>query len=56
VNPSFTIENWKGSEKAEVLINGSKVNAKTAKEGNSLLVWIPAAINQETNIVIRSLK
>ncbi len=56
VNPTFTIENWKGGDKAEVLINSNKVDAKTAREGNSLLVWIPATINQETNFVIRSLK
>ena len=56
VNPAFTIENWKGSDKAEVLVNGIKVEAKTAKAGNALLVWFQATINQETNIVIRSLK
>jgi len=55
VNPTFTIENWKGDYKAEVLVNGNKVGAKTAKEGNALLVWIPATINQETNLVIRSI-
>jgi hypothetical protein len=54
VNPAFTIENWKGSDKAEVIVNGSKVNAKTAKEGNSLLVWFPASFNHEINILIRS--
>ena len=54
VNPAFTVENWKGDDKAEVLVNGIKVVAKTAKEGNSLLVWIPAMFNQETNIFIRS--
>ena len=55
VNPAFTIENWKGSDKAEVLVNGIKVDAKTAKVGNSLLVWIPVTLNQETNLVIHSL-
>jgi hypothetical protein len=54
VNPAFTIENWKGDDKVEVLINGKKVSANTAKEGNSLLVWIPVTLNQETNLVIRS--
>jgi hypothetical protein len=54
VNPAFTIENWKGDDKAEVLVNGIKVAAKTAKEENSLLIWIPAIVNQETNILIRS--
>jgi hypothetical protein len=56
LNPAFTIENWKGNDNAEVLVNGSKVNAKTAKEGNSLLVWIPAIFNNETTILIQSEK
>jgi hypothetical protein len=56
MNPCFTIENWKGDDKSEVLVNGRKVNAKTAKEGNSLLVWFQASIYQETTIIIRSLK
>jgi len=56
MNPCFTIENWIGDDKSEVLVNGSKVSAKTAKEGNSLLVWFPASICQETTIIIRSLK
>jgi hypothetical protein len=55
VNPTFTIENWKGSNKAEVHVNGSKVDVQTAKEGNSLLVWIPASLIQETTILIRSI-
>jgi hypothetical protein len=54
VNPAFTIENWKGGNNAEVLVNGSKVDAKTTKEGNSLLVWFPASFNHEINILIRS--
>lgn len=52
VNPTFTIENWKGNDKAEVFVNGNKADAKTAKEGSSLLVWIPASINQTTEIAI----
>jgi hypothetical protein len=54
VNLTFTIESWKGDDKAEVFVNGIKVAAKTAKEGNSLLVWIPAMFNQKTDILIRS--
>ena len=52
VNPTFSIENWKGDDKAEILINGSKVDAKTAKEGSSLLVWIQVSIIQDTEIAI----
>ncbi|MFH0756145.1 MAG: hypothetical protein V2B15_02520 [Bacteroidota bacterium] len=55
LNPTFTIENWKGDDKVEILFNGSKVDNQTAKEGKSLLVWIPTTIDQETNIIIRSL-
>jgi len=53
VNPAFTIVNWKGSDKAEVLVNGSKVEAKTAKEGNSLLVWFPAELTTPTEVTIK---
>jgi hypothetical protein len=56
VNPTFSIENWKGCDKAEVLINGSKVNAKTAREGNLLLVWIPGTFNKPTQISIQKVK
>lgn len=52
VNPTFTIENWKGNDKAEVFVNGNKADAKTAKEGSSLLVWIQDSFNQETKITI----
>jgi len=33
-------------------MNGKQVKVRTAKEGNSLLVWIPATTNEETNINI----
>jgi hypothetical protein len=56
VNPTFTIENWKGNDKAEVLVNGSKVEAKTAKEGKSLLVWIPGTFNKPAQISIQEVK
>jgi len=55
VNPTFTIENWKGDDKVEVLFNGRKVDIITAKEGTLLLVWIPTTIDKETNILIRSI-
>jgi hypothetical protein len=54
VNPSFTIENWKGDGKVDVLLNGSKANFRMAKEGSSLLVWVQKTLTQETNFSIRS--
>jgi len=56
LNPAFTIENWKGDDKAEVLVNGNKVDAKTAKEGSSLLIWIEISINQEAEISILAVR
>jgi len=56
VNPTITIENWQADEDTEVLINGSKVASKTAKEGNSLLVWIEASFNQLSEITILTVK
>jgi hypothetical protein len=52
INPTINIGNRKGDNKAEVLINGKQINVRTAKVGTSLLVWIPATINEETNIII----
>ncbi len=56
INPTFIIENWKSNAYAEILINGNKVIAKTAKEGNSLLVWIETSISQPTEISILAVK
>ncbi len=52
VNPTFTIENWKGDDKVRVLISGNKVIARTALEGHSLLVWIPVSISNPSEISI----
>lgn len=54
VNPTLTIENWKGTTNVEVELDGKKVEAKMAKEGNSLLVWIPATISKTTEISIHT--
>lgn len=56
VNPTFTIENWKGNDKAEVFVNGNKADAKTAKEGSSLLVWIETSIKNVAEISIQGVK
>ena len=52
INPTFTIKNWKGEGKVQVLLNGSKADIRLAREGNSLLIWVRAAINKETTISI----
>ena len=52
INPTITIENWRGDNNADVLMNGNQIKVRTAKEGNSLLVWIPAIISEKTNITI----
>jgi hypothetical protein len=53
VNPAFTLENWKGDSQVEVFLNGIRSDFKAAKEGNALLIWIPATITQKTNVLIR---
>jgi hypothetical protein len=55
INPAIVIENWNSDEKVEAYINGSKADIRTAREQNSLLVWIPVKINKETSILIQSL-
>jgi hypothetical protein len=54
VNPAFTIENWKDSGNVEVLLNGSRTPIRTAREGSTLLIWIPARIDRETSVIIQS--
>jgi len=56
INPTFIIENWKSNAYPEILLNGNKVVAKTAKEGNVLLVWIQASITKPTVISILAVK
>ena len=54
INPAITIENWKGNDRLEVLLNGSKASFRAVKEGSSLLVWVQKTLNQETKISIQS--
>ena len=52
VNPTFTIEDWKGSNKVQLLLNGNRMEVRSAREGNSLLVWVRSTIDKETTITI----
>jgi hypothetical protein len=54
LNPAFTIENWKGADRVYVYVNATKADAITAREGNSLLVWIPVSLDKATEIAIRN--
>ncbi len=56
INPTFIIEDWKSNAYPEILLNGNVVVAKTAKEGNVLLVWIQASITKPTEISILAVK
>jgi hypothetical protein len=42
-----------GKSNPEIIINGKKNEARTAIEGNNLLVWIPAKINNTATITIK---
>jgi hypothetical protein len=53
LNPAITVENWKGNSNPEVIINGKKTEARTAIEGDNLLVWIPAKISNTATITIK---
>ena len=56
INPTITIENWKGNANVEVWIDGKKAHIKTAKEGNSLLIWIQTVISKQSAIIIKGVK
>jgi hypothetical protein len=52
INPCLVIEDWSGSARVEVLVNGIKAHVKTAKEGNNLLIWIQTTIGQPSEISV----